>query len=102
MLAAVSVAAGIAAAAAVLDDDMIAYFLGDRGRVFSEGCPDLREARPVSEGFLDLDPLAERKMGMLCHVRFLLSAPFRYPRRCGHYMASPEMKKEQHSKMLPG
>ena len=101
VLAAVPVKAGIAATAAILDDEMISDFLGDCGRIFSEACPDLRKACSVPEGFFDLDSFAEREMGMLCHNGFLLSAPFRYPDGREHYMASTEAKKEQHPKMLP-
>ena len=101
VLAGSPVKAGVAAAAAVLDDEVITNFLGDGGWIFSEARPDLREAGSVSEGFLDLDPFAECEMGMLCHDRFLLSAPFRYPDGGKQYTVSIATKKEQHPKMLP-
>ena len=84
-VAQVRILAGIAATAAILDDEMISDFLGDCGRIFSEACPDLRKACSVPEGFFDLDSFAEREMGMLCHNGFLLSAPFRYPDGREHY-----------------
>ena len=41
VLAGASVKAGIAAASAVLDDEMVSHFLGDRRRIFSEARSDL-------------------------------------------------------------
>lgn len=41
VLAGASVKAGIAAASAVLDDEMVSHFLGDRRRIFSETRSDL-------------------------------------------------------------